>query len=38
MVFIEPDYMAKIHDIPGPGHYKTIGIDKEGKYTVSTIP
>lgn len=27
-----------MHDIPGPGHYKTIGIDAEGTYSVSTMP
>jgi len=27
-----------MHNIPGPGSYKSIGIDKEGKYVLSTIP
>lgn len=30
--------MSKLHGIPGPGHYKAIGINKDGKYSVSTIP
>lgn len=27
-----------MHDIPGPGHYKAIGIDAEGHYSLSTMP
>lgn len=33
-----PEEMAKQQEIPGPGHYKSIGIDPQGKYCVSTIP
>lgn len=34
----EPAEVAKKADVPGPGHYKSIGFDAEGKYAVSTIP
>jgi hypothetical protein len=36
--YLEPEYLSKMHDIPGPGHYKAIGIDAEGCYSVSTMP
>lgn len=35
---IEPAEVAKKAGVPGPGHYKAIGFDAEGKYAVSTIP
>jgi hypothetical protein len=35
---VEPAEVAKKAGVPGPGHYKAIGLDAEGKYAVSTIP
>jgi hypothetical protein len=35
---IEPEEIALRMMVPGPGHYKAIGLDAEGKYAVSTIP
>lgn len=34
----DPLEQAKRHGSPGPGTYKSIGIDKDGKYSVSNIP
>lgn len=35
---VEPEELAKKSMVPGPGHYKTIGLDAHGKYQISTIP
>jgi hypothetical protein len=38
LTYLEPVELAKKAAVPGPGHYKAIGFDAEGKYAVSTIP
>lgn len=38
LIILEPAEVAKKAGVPGPGHYKAIGFDAEGKYAVSTIP
>jgi hypothetical protein len=37
-IILEPAELARRAGVPGPGHYKSIGFDAEGKYAVSTIP